>query len=77
MATHFEIISPGSGQLYTSIPYHSTAQTHQVLNAAQSAFKSWKSTSLDERATVLSRFVDAFVGNKDEIAQELAHLIGR
>ena len=73
----FDIVSPSTGTIYKTVPYATVEQAHLILNSAEKSFYDWKNTSLNERIAVVSRFVDAFVSAKDEIAQELAHLIGR
>ena len=73
----FEIVSPSTGKVYKTVPYITEDQAEHILVSAQRAFGLWKSTSLNERIAIVTRFVDAFVSAKDDIAQELAHLIGR
>lgn len=77
MTAQFDIISPGSGQKYTSVPLLSESEALSKLQAADTAFKTWKQTTLQDRVAVLTKFVDALCADKDEIALELSHLMGR
>ncbi len=77
MTAKFDIVSPGSGQVYTSVPFLSESEALSKLDAADTAFKTWKQTTLADRAAILTKFVDAFCADKDEIALELSHIMGR
>ena len=77
MTAKFDIVSPGSGQVYISFPLLTESEALSKLQAADTAFKTWKQLTLADRAAVLTKFVDAFCADKDEIALELSHLMGR
>ena len=73
----FEIVSPGDGSLYKSIPYSTKQQVLDKLNQAQSAFESWRLVPLEERIHICNSFVEKLLDKKDEIAKELTLLMGR
>ena len=53
------------------------AEIAGALAAARKAQAAWKRVAVEVRQTLLSRAVDAFVGKKDEIAEEITRQIGR
>ena len=72
-----QCISPVDGSVYVERPYADQATIDQALNAAQLAAEEWKTTSLDTRATLCGKLVEAFVAKADVIAEDLAHQMGR
>lgn len=75
--TEHTIISPANGKPYTSRFLASSQDAQAAVNRAAEAFKSWRTTSIQDRTRIVEKFVDAFVKKKDEIAEELAWLMGR
>src|SRR5581483_8749875 len=53
------------------------AEVAAALAAARTAAKAWRATPVDERGRLLTKAVDAFVGRKDAIAEEITRQIGR
>ncbi len=77
MSTQLETISPINGAVIVRRTYASAAQSRTMLASASAAQQAWRRTPLTERATLVSRGVDAFVARKADIAQELTHQMGR
>ncbi len=48
-----------------------------MLESAQATQKTWKATPLAERKQVCSKAVDAFVANKEAIAEDICWQMGR
>jgi acyl-CoA reductase-like NAD-dependent aldehyde dehydrogenase len=70
-------ISPVDGRVYVERPLASAAEIAWALNAASRAQAEWAALPLAERASVMTRFVDAFIARRDSIAEELTWQMGR
>lgn len=70
-------ITPIDGSLYVERPYHSAAEIAAALAGAIAAQKAWRRVSVAERGRILSKAVDAFIGKKPAIAEEITRQIGR
>lgn len=70
-------VSPIDGQLYVERPLADPRTVDQVLDRARVAQREWRKTPLDTRCALLDQAVDAFVRQRDEIASELTHQMGR
>jgi acyl-CoA reductase-like NAD-dependent aldehyde dehydrogenase len=70
-------VSPVDGKVYVERRQATTSQIEHVLLAGAAARKDWKGLSLEERRTLCSAMVDAFVAEKGEIAEELSWQMGR
>ncbi|MDX5366532.1 MAG: aldehyde dehydrogenase family protein, partial [Alphaproteobacteria bacterium] len=77
MSDVLKVISPVDGSIYAERPLATWAEVDGALNAARSAQAAWKFVPLAERAALCQRFVEAFLGMKDEIVPELAWQMGR
>lgn len=70
-------ISPIDGSLYVERPYNSAAEIAAALAGAIAAQKAWRRVPVAERGRMLGKAVDAFVGKKAAIAEEITRQIGR
>jgi acyl-CoA reductase-like NAD-dependent aldehyde dehydrogenase len=70
-------ISPIDGSVYVERPLASAAEIDRTLERARAAQAAWRTTSIEERTRVLSRFCDVFEAKRDEIANELTWQMGR
>jgi acyl-CoA reductase-like NAD-dependent aldehyde dehydrogenase len=70
-------ITPIDGSLYVERPYNTPAEIAAALAAARAAARAWGGVPVAERARLLRQAVDAFVGRKAEIAEEITRQIGR
>lgn len=77
MTTTFKTYTPIDGSLYVERQYADTNQINKALTLAVSAQKSWKTRSLLERKRLCAKAVEAFVGLKEQIAEELCWQMGR
>ncbi|TPX59283.1 hypothetical protein PhCBS80983_g02599 [Powellomyces hirtus] len=73
----YTIISPANGKPYVTKQLSSAEDARTAVDRAVKAFPSWRQNPLSERIKVVEKFVDAFVAQKDAIAEELAWLMGR
>ncbi len=77
MTAELVTISPIDGSKLLRRPYLDAAQMPAALERACAAQAVWRVTSLAERATLLSRGVDAFVAMKVRVAEEITLQMGR
>ncbi|MDE0881775.1 MAG: aldehyde dehydrogenase family protein [Myxococcota bacterium] len=69
--------SPIDGSLYVERELASDTIINRVLDASVGAQNVWRKTPLNERITALTAMVEAFVANKDDIAEEITRQMGR
>lgn len=77
MKKNIQTISPIDNSIYVERDYATQDVINQVLESAQTAQKTWKATPLAERKQLCSKAVDAFVSNKEAIAEEICWQMGR
>jgi len=77
MAEIQKTISPVDGSIYVERPLATDAEVQQALERAKKAQAKWRRTTLDERAAIVNRFIDAFVARKQQIAEEISWQMGR
>ena len=70
-------ISPVDGRVYVERELADGAAIQKALDRAAIAGKAWRDLPVAERVKVLSRAVDAFVADRDEIAAEITWQMGR
>jgi acyl-CoA reductase-like NAD-dependent aldehyde dehydrogenase len=72
-----QTISPVDGRVYVERPLGGAREIEQALTAAVSARRDWQQLGVAGRCALLSRAVDAFVANRDAIAEEITWQMGR
>ena len=77
MTDTLKTLSPVDNRIYVERPYARDEEIDRALDRARKAQAAWKETPLAERKRIASTFTDAFVGYKDEIAEELTWQMGR
>lgn len=61
-------VSPGSGEVYGTIPRSGSEEVDRAMAAAKHAFPMWSSTPAEERAACLNRLADAVRDHADMLA---------
>ncbi|CAG8471041.1 2864_t:CDS:10, partial [Scutellospora calospora] len=69
-------ISPIGNSVYVIRTLATTEQVYETIKRSKKAFLSWKKVSVKERVNIVSKFVDAFVAKKDDIAKEITMQMG-
>jgi acyl-CoA reductase-like NAD-dependent aldehyde dehydrogenase len=77
MTITLKTYSPIDSSLYVQRDYADIQQINTALQLADSAQKTWKNTSLQERKKLCVKAVDAFLAQKEKIAEELCWQMGR
>jgi len=62
------VTDPASEVVLGTVPALSDQQIQQAIDSAQSAFPAWKALMADERATILMRWHDLLLENKEDLA---------
>jgi len=62
-------VSPGSGEVYGTIPRSGSEEVDRAMAAAKLAFPMWSSTPAEERAACLNRLADAVRDHADMLAK--------
>jgi acyl-CoA reductase-like NAD-dependent aldehyde dehydrogenase len=70
-------ITPVDGSVYVERPLATAEEVARAVERARSAQRAWRGRSVDERAALMSAFVDAFVAKCDDIAREITWQMGR
>jgi acyl-CoA reductase-like NAD-dependent aldehyde dehydrogenase len=70
-------VSPVNGELYAERPYAEPTEIAQVFASARAAQRDWATTSVGDRAALVSRAVDAMLAMREAIAPELSWQMGR
>lgn len=77
MAGSFKTISPVDGSTVFERSLDGLDEIERTLAAASTAFESWRQVEIDERCTMVRRFVELAVHDTDAVAQELTMQMGR
>lgn len=75
--TTFDVISPIDGRKLLVGSISSNANVARALDAAESAFQSWRSSSRQERAQLVDALADELMRRGDDLSKALTWSIGR
>jgi acyl-CoA reductase-like NAD-dependent aldehyde dehydrogenase len=70
-------ITPVDGSVYAERPLATSEEVAGALERARTAQRGWRRRAVEERAALMSGFVDAFVARGDAIAAEITWQMGR
>lgn len=73
----FEVVDPAIGRPFAKCPMASEQLVEQAVAAARSAFPTWSTVPIEERAELLDRVADAMEARKQEIARLLSREQGK
>jgi betaine-aldehyde dehydrogenase len=62
-----EVINPATGEAYAAAPVSSAADVDAAMQAASTAFESWRDTTPSERQLALLRIADSFESHAEEL----------
>ncbi len=65
------VINPATGLAIGTVPKSGAAETRRAIEAAHTAFQSWKKTSVLERHKLLRKLHDAIMDNQQPLAELL------
>jgi betaine-aldehyde dehydrogenase len=64
-----DVVDPSTGKAYAHAPVSGAADVDEALNAAATAFETWRDTTPAERSLAMLRFADAVEQRKEDIVQ--------
>jgi len=67
----YQVINPSTGKFFASAPHASREQVDEAVSAAKTAFQSWKSMHISERATALGEALKILKANAGTLARLL------
>lgn len=77
MSERFQTLSPIDGSVYLERERATGPQIDAALDRAKAAQRAWREQPLEQRIAALQGLVDAFVTDKEAIAEELSWQMGR
>lgn len=63
------VTNPANGEEIATVPSLGAEETRKAIEAAETAFKSWRKTTAKERSTILRRWFDLQIEHADELAR--------
>ncbi|MBB3236698.1 aldehyde dehydrogenase family protein [Phyllobacterium endophyticum] len=73
----FKIISPVDGRVYATRSYSESSNVAAALDRAGAAFRTWRSSLISERASLITALADALLARKEHLGEIVAWQIGR
>jgi alpha-ketoglutaric semialdehyde dehydrogenase len=73
----FESTSPADGEALGTFPLSGEEDVDRAVEAAKSAFEEWRLVPAPRRGEILFRFGELLKGEKEELAQLMAHEMGK
>jgi acyl-CoA reductase-like NAD-dependent aldehyde dehydrogenase len=70
-------VTPVDGSVYVERPLATPDEVARAVERARAAQAAWRRRSVEERAALLGRFVDAFMAEREKIAEEITWQMGR
>lgn len=71
------VINPATGDTIGTVPRCGKAETARAIEVAHSAFKKWKQTTANERASLMHQLGDKIMSHHDELAEILTTEMGK
>jgi succinate-semialdehyde dehydrogenase / glutarate-semialdehyde dehydrogenase len=75
--SEFKVVNPATNQIEREFPTATDAQVEQVLERSAQAFKTWRTSSKDERAKVLLRVAELYRERIDDLAALITQEMGK
>ena len=70
-------ITPIDNSTYVERKYATSQEIENALDISKKVFFDWRNKSIHERKNILTKFVDLFLENKNEIEEQLCRQMGR
>ena len=64
----FDVSNPADGDVLAKVANQGVAETRRAIQAASDAWPGWREKTAKERATILRRWFDLMLENKDDLA---------
>jgi acyl-CoA reductase-like NAD-dependent aldehyde dehydrogenase len=73
----FETVSPADGETLGTFPKSSAEDVDRAVAAAKAAYEDWRLVPAPERGTILFRFAQLLIDEKDELTDLMTHEMGK
>ncbi|HWG14423.1 MAG TPA: NAD-dependent succinate-semialdehyde dehydrogenase, partial [Streptosporangiaceae bacterium] len=73
----YQVVNPATGKVESEYPTATDAEISDVLARADAGYKSWRRTSLEERAEILRRVSQLYRDRSDELASIITREMGK
>tara|TARA_B100000212_G_scaffold281207_1_gene221183 strand:- start:280 stop:1668 length:1389 start_codon:yes stop_codon:yes gene_type:complete len=70
-------ITPIDNSIYIERPIASDNEINDILDKSHKSFSGWKNTSIEDRKTIINKFIDNLISLKEEVSKEICWQIGR
>lgn len=70
-------ITPIDNSVYLERPLSTQTDIDNVIQNSKKSFQSWKNTSIEDRITIINKFIDNLISLKPEVSKEICWQIGR
>ena len=70
-------ITPIDNSVYLERPLSTQTEIDNVIENSKKSFQSWKNTSIEDRITIINKFIDNLIALKPEVSKEICWQIGR
>ena len=70
-------ITPIDNSVYLERTLSTEAEIDKVIESSKKSFQSWKNTSIEDRITIINKFIDNLIALKPEVSKEICWQIGR
>lgn len=75
--TSYKIVNPATGKTEREYPEATDAQIQDAVGRAHTAYRSWKSSAVQDRVAVLNRVAELYSERKDELASIITREMGK
>ena len=72
-----DVVNPATQEVLARLPYSTQSEMLQAVEAAKTAFKTWREVAVPERARIMLRYQDLLKKHHDELAEILAKENGK
>src|ERR1700759_170845 len=73
----YQVTNPATGKVGSEYPTATDAEISDILTRADAGYKSWRRTSLDERAAILNRVSELYRDRADDLASIITREMGK
>jgi acyl-CoA reductase-like NAD-dependent aldehyde dehydrogenase len=70
-------ITPIDNSVYLERPLSTETEIDKVIENSKKSFQAWKNTSIEDRITIINKFIDNLIALKPEVSKEICWQIGR
>ena len=77
MTTQYKVVNPATNETEREFPEATDAEIDQILERSDRAYRSWRTTSKDERTKVLLRVAELYRERRDELAALITREMGK